>query len=130
VACTQTHVILFGEQLSVREFVAAQLAVKAPIYADCVSSLETAPASDFRIALQYGARLVIINYQPTSWIPAMWLSAQRSRSAARIMLVRHEPAMPLTSTLFLNLYAAPKPHNRQYAGPPVWERVIPGRASI
>lgn len=61
------NVILFGEQLPMREFVAAQMAVKA---ADLMlvagSSLETAPASDLPLlALDNGARLVIINYQPT-----------------------------------------------------------------
>jgi NAD-dependent deacetylase len=61
------NVILFGEQLPMRTFVAAQMAVKA---ADLMlvagSSLETAPASDLpELALENGAKLIIINYQPT-----------------------------------------------------------------
>ena len=61
------NVILFGEQLPVREFVAAQLAVKAADLMLIVgSSLETAPASDLpELALQQGTRLIIVNYQPT-----------------------------------------------------------------
>jgi NAD-dependent deacetylase len=61
------NVILFGEQLPVREFVAAQLAVKgADLMLIVGSSLETAPASDLpELALQHGARLIIVNYQPT-----------------------------------------------------------------
>lgn len=61
------NVILFGEQLPVREFVAAQLAVKAADLMLVVgSSLETAPASDLpELALENGAKLIIINYQPT-----------------------------------------------------------------
>lgn len=61
------NVILFGEQLPVRELIEAQMALKG---ADLVlivgSSLEVAPASDLpALALENGARLVIINYQPT-----------------------------------------------------------------
>jgi NAD-dependent deacetylase len=60
-------VILFGEQLPVQEFVLAQLATEA---ADLMliagSSLEVAPASDLpELALRHGARLIIVNYQPT-----------------------------------------------------------------
>jgi len=60
-------VILFGEQLPVQELVKAQLATKA---ADLMliagSSLEVAPASNLpELALQHGAKLIIVNYQPT-----------------------------------------------------------------
>ncbi len=61
------NVILFGEQLPMREFVAAQLAVKeADLMLLVGSSLEVAPASDLpTLALQNKARLIIINHQPT-----------------------------------------------------------------
>jgi NAD-dependent deacetylase len=61
------NVILFGEQLPVREFVSAQLAVKeADLMLVAGSSLEVAPASDLpELALENGARLIIINYQAT-----------------------------------------------------------------
>jgi NAD-dependent deacetylase len=61
------NVILFGEQLPVRELVQAQLAVKeADLTLVAGSSLEVAPASDLpELALENGARLLIINYQPT-----------------------------------------------------------------
>ena len=61
------NVILFGEQLPVRELVQAQLAVKeADLTLVVGSSLEVAPASDLPVlALENGARLLIINYQPT-----------------------------------------------------------------
>ena len=61
------NVILFGEQLPVREFVAAQMAVKAADLMLVVgSSLETAPASDLpELALEYGLKLIIVNHQPT-----------------------------------------------------------------
>lgn len=61
------NVILFGEQLPVREFVLAQLAVKAADLMLVVgSSLEVAPVSDLpQQALANGAKLIIINYQPT-----------------------------------------------------------------
>ena len=61
------NVILFGEQLPVREYLGAELAVRA---ADLVlavgSSLEVAPASDLpALAIENGAKLIIINYDPT-----------------------------------------------------------------
>lgn len=61
------NVILFGEQLPMQEFVAAQLAVKAADLMLVVgSSLEVAPSSDLpTLALENNARLVMINYQPT-----------------------------------------------------------------
>jgi len=61
------NVILFGEQLPVREFISAQLAVKeADLTLVVGSSLEVAPASDLpELALENGAKLIIINYQPT-----------------------------------------------------------------
>ncbi len=61
------NVILFGEQLPVREFVAAQLAVsEADLMLVVGSSLEVAPVSDLpELALNNGAKLIIINKQPT-----------------------------------------------------------------
>lgn len=61
------NVILFGEQLPVREFVLAQLATKeADLMLVVGSSLEVAPASDLpELALANGAKLIIISYQPT-----------------------------------------------------------------
>ncbi|RME77686.1 MAG: NAD-dependent deacylase [Chloroflexi bacterium] len=61
------NVILFGEQLPVREFVAAQTAVQAADLMLVVgSSLEVAPAADLPLlALDNGAKLIIINYHPT-----------------------------------------------------------------
>lgn len=61
------NVILFGEQLPVKEFVLAQLATKAADLMLVVgSSLEVAPASDLpELALASGAKLIIINHQPT-----------------------------------------------------------------
>ncbi len=61
------NVILFGEQLPVREYVSAQLAIKeADLILVVGSSLEVSPASDLpEIGLENGARLIIINYHPT-----------------------------------------------------------------
>ena len=61
------NVILFGEQLPMREFVSAQVAVKeADLMLVVGSSLEVAPASNLpELALENGAKLVIINHQPT-----------------------------------------------------------------
>ncbi|MBE7554377.1 MAG: NAD-dependent deacylase [Anaerolineales bacterium] len=61
------NVILFGEQLPVRELVQAQVATKeADLMLVAGSSLEVAPASDLpELALENGAKLMIINYQPT-----------------------------------------------------------------
>ncbi len=61
------NVILFGEQLPMREFVAAQSAIKeADLMLVIGSSLEVAPASDLpEFALDNGAKLVIINHQST-----------------------------------------------------------------
>jgi len=61
------NVILFGEQLPAREYVASQQALKA---ADLIlvtgSSLEVAPASDLpRLGLEQGAKLILINYHAT-----------------------------------------------------------------
>jgi NAD-dependent deacetylase len=62
------NVILFGEQLPMKEYVAAQLAVKeADLMLVVGSSLEVAPASDLpEMALDSGAKIIIINHQPTS----------------------------------------------------------------
>ena len=61
------NIILFGEQLPMREYVAAQLAIKeADLMLVVGSSLEVAPASDLpEFAVDNGAKLAIINYQPT-----------------------------------------------------------------
>lgn len=61
------NVILFGEQLPMREFVSAQVAIKeADLMLVIGSSLETAPASDLpELALEHGAKTIIINHQPT-----------------------------------------------------------------
>lgn len=61
------NVILFGEQLPVREFLSAQMVIKqADLMLVAGSSLEVSPASDLpELALDNGAKLIIINYQPT-----------------------------------------------------------------
>ena len=61
------NVILFGEQLPMQEFVVAQMAVEeADLMLVVGSSLEVAPASDLPlVALDNGAKIIIINYQPT-----------------------------------------------------------------
>jgi len=61
------NVILFGEQLPMKEFVAAQMAVKeADLMLVVGSSLEVAPSSDLpELAIDNGAKVVIINYQAT-----------------------------------------------------------------
>ena len=61
------NAVLFGEQLPIREFIAAEEVVKTTDLMLVVgSSLEVAPASDLPLlALENGAKLVIINYQPT-----------------------------------------------------------------
>lgn len=61
------NVILFGEQLPVREFQAAQRAARnCDLMVIIGSSLEVAPASDLPLmALRNGAKLIIINLQAT-----------------------------------------------------------------
>lgn len=61
------NAILFGEQLPMQEFVAAQMATEAADLMLIVgSSLEVTPASDLPLtALDNGAKIIIINYQPT-----------------------------------------------------------------
>jgi NAD-dependent deacetylase len=61
------NVILFGEQLPMRELVAAQKAVQAADLMLVVgSSLEVAPASDLpELALASNIPLIIINFHPT-----------------------------------------------------------------
>jgi NAD-dependent deacetylase len=61
------NVILFGEQLPMREFVLAQEATKeADLMLVAGSSLEVAPASELPdLALENKAKLIIVNYQPT-----------------------------------------------------------------
>ena len=60
-------VVLFGEQPPMQEFVSAQMALEqADLVIVTGSSLEVSPASDLPlIALESGAALIIINYQPT-----------------------------------------------------------------
>jgi NAD-dependent deacetylase len=61
------NVILFGEQLPIREYLAAEMAIKkADLLLVAGSSLEVSPAADLPgLALDNGARLIIVNYQPT-----------------------------------------------------------------
>jgi NAD-dependent deacetylase len=61
------NVILFGEQLPVREFQAAQRAARnCDLMVVIGSSLEVAPASDLPLmALRNGAKLIMINLQAT-----------------------------------------------------------------
>jgi NAD-dependent deacetylase len=61
------NVILFGEQLPIREFQAAQRAAQeCDLMVIVGSSLEVAPASDLpMIALRHGAKLLIINLEAT-----------------------------------------------------------------
>lgn len=61
------NVILFGEQLPVRVMQAAQRAARsADVMLVAGSSLAVAPASELPlIALAHGARLIIVNYEPT-----------------------------------------------------------------
>jgi NAD-dependent deacetylase len=61
------NVILFGEQLPIREYLAAEMAIKkADLVLVAGSSLEVSPAADLPgLALDNGARLIIVNYQPT-----------------------------------------------------------------
>ena len=59
--------ILFGEQLPVRELFAAQQAARrCDLMLVAGSSLQVAPAGDMPlIAKQHGARLIVINFEPT-----------------------------------------------------------------
>jgi NAD-dependent deacetylase len=61
------NVILFGEQPPIREYLAAEMAIKkADLVLVAGSSLEVSPAADLpALALDNGARLIIVNYQPT-----------------------------------------------------------------
>ena len=61
------NVILFGEQLPMQEYVSAQMAIEqADLVLVAGSSLEVSPASDLpELALDNGAKLIIINLYPT-----------------------------------------------------------------
>jgi NAD-dependent deacetylase len=61
------NVVLFGEEPPMQEFISAQLALEqADLVIVIGSSLEVAPAADLpNTALNNGAKLIIINYQPT-----------------------------------------------------------------
>ena len=61
------NVILFGEQLPVRELFAAQQASRrCDLMLVAGSSLQVAPAGDMPLlAKQHGARLIVINFEPT-----------------------------------------------------------------
>lgn len=61
------NVILYGEQLPVQQFLAAQDAArKADLMIVIGSSLEVAPAADLPLlTLRGGGKLVIINFEPT-----------------------------------------------------------------
>ena len=71
--CPQCHgilkpnVILYGEQLPVRELFAAQQASRrCDLMLVAGSSLQVAPAGDMpMLARQHGARLIVINFEPT-----------------------------------------------------------------
>ncbi len=66
-AVLKPNVILFGEQLPMQEFVAAQVALEdADLLLVAGSSLEVAPASDLPpAAIDNGAKLIIVNSRPT-----------------------------------------------------------------
>ncbi len=61
------NAILFGEQLPMQEFVAAQMAIQnADLMLIVGSSLEVAPTSDLpHVALENGTKIIIINYLST-----------------------------------------------------------------
>ncbi len=61
-------IVLFGEQLPARAFMAAQQeARRADVFLVAGSSLEVAPAGDLPIlAKEHGARLIIVNLSPTA----------------------------------------------------------------
>ncbi len=61
------NAILFGEQLPVREYLSAEMAIKkADLVLVVGSSLEVAPASDLpEVALDNNAKLIIINFEAT-----------------------------------------------------------------
>ena len=61
------NTVLFGEQLPMEQFVSAQLAIQeADLMLVAGSSLEVAPVADLPLlALENGAKLIIINQQPT-----------------------------------------------------------------
>jgi NAD-dependent deacetylase len=71
--CPQCHgvlkpnVILYGEQLPVRELFAAQQAARrCDLMLVAGSSLQVAPAGDMPLlAKQHGAKLIIVNFEPT-----------------------------------------------------------------
>ncbi|MBL8116310.1 MAG: NAD-dependent deacylase [Anaerolineae bacterium] len=61
------NVILFGEQLPIKQFIASQDAArKADVMFIIGSSLEVAPAADLPLlSLRNGGKLIILNYTPT-----------------------------------------------------------------
>jgi len=61
------NAVLFGEELPMQAFVSAQMAFEqADLVVVAGSSLEVAPAANMpNVALKKGAKLIIINYQPT-----------------------------------------------------------------
>ncbi|NWG15108.1 MAG: NAD-dependent deacylase [Chloroflexi bacterium] len=65
------NVILFGEQLPIRQLLAAQDAArKADVFLVVGSSLEVAPASDIPVlAKRHGAQIIIVNLEPTPLDP-------------------------------------------------------------
>lgn len=79
------NVILFGEQLPVRELTGAREAMRqADVILIVGSSLEVAPASDLpMLAARHGAALVIINLEPT---PADHLAQVVMREEAAVIL--------------------------------------------
>jgi NAD-dependent deacetylase len=81
------NVILFGEQLPIRELQGAQDAArKCDVMLIVGSSLEVAPASDIPVlARRNGARLVIVNLEPT---PADSLAEVTIHDRAAVVLPR------------------------------------------
>jgi NAD-dependent deacetylase len=61
------NVILYGEQLPIQQFLAAQNAArKADVMIVIGSSLEVAPAADLpMLTVRGGGKLIIINFEPT-----------------------------------------------------------------
>lgn len=87
------NVIFFGELLPQRTYAASVTTLQ---HADLVlvvgSSMEVAPASELpRIALQRGAKLIIINYDATPW----------DRKADVVMHADAAKALPLIADLVL-----------------------------
>ncbi len=79
------NVILFGEQLPIKPFMAAQeLVRKADLVLVIGTSLEVAPASELPLlGLQNGAKMIIVNLEPTHLDPMATLTIHAD--AARVL---------------------------------------------